>query len=177
MIVLNIFAIVIPIIGKEDLIMAIGERIRYFRNLRGMTMKRLGVLLGYSERTADVRVAQYENGSRAPKKELVEKLAETLDVTPEALNVPDIDTYTGLAHTLFALEDIYGLKIGEIDGEICIRQDRQIGQAYISLYSILRDWNEIRKQYESGEITKEEYDQWRYKYPHSILKEFKYENK
>ena len=29
-----------------------------------------------------------------------------------------------LMHTLFALEDMYGLKIGEIDGELCLRLDK-----------------------------------------------------
>ena len=29
--------------------MAIGERIRFFRTLRGMTQKRLGMLLGFPE--------------------------------------------------------------------------------------------------------------------------------
>ena len=27
----------------------------------------------------------------------------------QALDIPDIDSYIGLMHTLFALEDIYGL--------------------------------------------------------------------
>ena len=82
--------------------MAIGERIRFFRNLRGMTMKYLGQRIGYPERTADVRVAQYESGSRGPKKELIEQLSDIFDVAPEALTVPEIDTYVGLAHTFFA---------------------------------------------------------------------------
>ena len=41
-----------------------------------------------------------------------------LDVSPHALSVPDIDSYVGLMHTLFTLEDNYGLKISEMDGEI-----------------------------------------------------------
>ena len=85
--------------------MAIGERIRFIRNLRGMTQKFLGLQVGFSERTADIRMAQYESGSRTPKADLVELLADALDVSAEALNVPNIDSYTGLMHTLFALED------------------------------------------------------------------------
>ena len=34
--------------------MAIGERIRFIRNLRGMTQKFLGLQVGFSERTADI---------------------------------------------------------------------------------------------------------------------------
>ena len=43
----------------EDNNMAIGERIRFIRNLRGMTQKFLGLQVGFSERTADIRMAQY----------------------------------------------------------------------------------------------------------------------
>ena len=88
--------------------MAIGERIRFFRNLRGMTQKYLGQMVGFPEKTADIRMAQYESGSRSPKAELTENLAGVLGVSPLALSVPDIDSYLGLMHTLFTLEDRYG---------------------------------------------------------------------
>ena len=39
--------------------MAIGERIRFIRNLRGMTQKWLGQAVGFPPKTADVRMAQY----------------------------------------------------------------------------------------------------------------------
>ena len=70
--------------------MAIGERIRFIRNLRGMTQKYLGTLVGFPEKTADVRMAQYEAGTRTPKEDLTKALAAALDVSPLALNVPDI---------------------------------------------------------------------------------------
>ena len=78
--------------------MAIGERIRFFRNLKGMTQKFLGVQVGFSERTADIRMAQYESGSRTPKADLTEELAHVLGVSPLALNVPDIESYLGSYH-------------------------------------------------------------------------------
>lgn len=68
--------------------MAIGERIRYFRNKRGMTQKYLGKAVGFPEKSADVRLAQYESGTRSPKSELTKTLAEVLDVSPLALSVP-----------------------------------------------------------------------------------------
>ena len=99
--------------------MAIGERIRFFRNLRGMTQKYLGTVVGFPEKTADIRMAQYESGTRTPKADLTNKLAEVFGISPDALSVPDIDSYIGLMHTLFTLEDIYGLTIEKRDGEIC----------------------------------------------------------
>ena len=91
--------------------MAIGERIHFFRILRGMTQKYLGTIVGFPERSADVRLAQYETGTRKPKAELTAALAQALDVSPHALDVPDIDSYIGLMHTLFTLEDLYGLTV------------------------------------------------------------------
>ena len=91
--------------------MAIGERIHFFRTMQGMTQKYLGMMLGFPEKSADVRLAQYEMGTRSPKAEITAALAQALDVSPQALTVPDIDSYIGLAHTLFTLEDNYGLTV------------------------------------------------------------------
>ena len=145
--------------------MAIGERIRFFRNLRGMTQKYLGQVVGFPEKTADIRMAQYESGSRTPKAELTENLAGALGVSPLALSVPDIDSYLGLIHTLFALEDIYGLKIDKLDDEVCIRLDKNRGTSYISLFERFTAWQKEAEKYRNGEISKEEYDRWRYTYP------------
>ena len=122
--------------------------------------------VSFSESTADVRLAQYESGSRTPKADLIEKLAEALEVSPRALAVPDIDNYIGLAHTLFTLEDRYGLKVGEIDGEVCLRLDKSKGMTYLNMLDILLAWQEQAAKLEAGEITKADYDQWRYTYPH-----------
>ena len=145
--------------------MAIGERIRFFRNLRGMTQKYLGQVVGFPEKTADIRMAQYESGSRTPKAELTENLADALGVSPLALSVPDIDSYLSLMHTLFALEDIYGMKIDKLDDEVCIRLDKNRGTSYISLLERFTAWQKEAEKYRNGEISKEEYDHWRYTYP------------
>jgi hypothetical protein len=63
------------------------------------------------------------------------------------------------------LEDIYGLKIGEIDGEICLRLDKFDYSTYSSMFDIFHAWQEQAAKLEQGKITKEEYDQWRYKSP------------
>ncbi len=145
--------------------MAIGERIHFIRSLRGMTQKYLGMMVGFSEKTADVRMAQYETGARTPKAELTAELARVLDVSPKALDVPEIDSYVGLMHTLFVLEDIYGLKIGKIDGEICLRLDKSKGTTYLQMFDMFHAWQEESAKLERGEIDREEYDRWRYRYP------------
>ena len=94
-----------------------------FPSPAGMTQKYLGMALGFPEKSADVRLAQYETGSRTPKADLTAALAQVLDVSPHALSVPDIDSYIGLMHTLFTLEDNYGLKITEQDSELALQVD------------------------------------------------------
>lgn len=145
--------------------MAIGERIHFFRNMRGMTQKYLGMLLGFPEKSADVRLAQYETGARTPKADLTESLANALDVSPQALAVPDIDSYIGLMHTLFTLEDRYGLKIDEVDGEVCLKVDVRENKDAARLHEMLCAWRQTAAMLKAGEITQEEYDRWRYRYP------------
>ena len=145
--------------------MAIGERIHFFRNMRGMTQKYLGMLLGFPEKSADVRLAQYETGVRTPKADLTASLANALDVSPQALAVPDIDSYIGLMHTLFTLEDRYGLKIDEADGEVCLKVDVRKNKDAARLHEMLCAWRQAAAMLKAGEITQEEYDRWRYRYP------------
>ena len=145
--------------------MAICERIHYFRILRGFTQKYLWKMLGFSDSQADVRIAQYEKGTRSPKEKYLNALAQILEVSPHALDVPDIDNNIGLMHTLFTLEDTRGLKIGEIDGELCLRLDKNTGMDYVELYDMLYQWFQQEQKLQSGEITKDQYDQWRYTYP------------
>ena len=145
--------------------MAIGERIHFFRILRGMTQKYLGTIVGFPERSADVRLAQYETGTRKPKAELSAALAQALDVSPHALNVPDIDSYIGLMHTLFTLEDLYGLTVSEADGEICLKVNKDKENDAHELLRMLYAWKEQADKLSSKEISKEEYDNWRYHYP------------
>ena len=116
--------------------MAIGERIHFFRTLRGMTQKYLGMAVGFPERSADVRLAQYETGTRTPKADLTAALAHTLDVSPQA------------------------------DGRACLQADIfQGGRQASELNKILIAWREQAAKLEAGEITKEDYDRWRYNYP------------
>lgn len=144
--------------------MAIGERIKRIRTMRGMTLKYLGESVGFPANNADVRMAQYEKGTRTPKADLTKQIADVLGVAPETLDVPDIESYLGIMHTLFALEDTFGLKIDKLDGEVCIRLDKE-SKDFLNMIEMFNAWESKAEQLRSGEITKEEYDDWRYNYP------------
>ena len=93
-----------------------------------------------------------------PKAELTAALAQALDI-------PDIDSQIGLMHTLFALEDIYGLTISETEGEVCLKISKDKGKAAEELLQMLTAWQEQAAKLTTEEISREEYDQWRYNYP------------
>ena len=65
--------------------MAIGERIHFFRIMRGMTQKYLRMAPGFPEKSADVRLAQYETGTRTPKADVTEALHRYLMFLPKPL--------------------------------------------------------------------------------------------
>lgn len=79
--------------------------------------------MNFPDKSADVRPEQYETGVRNPKADLTSALANAPDISPLALSMPDIDSYHGLMNKLFILEDRYGLKIDEADGEVCLKVD------------------------------------------------------
>lgn len=145
--------------------MAIGERIRFIRNLRGMTQKWLGQAVGFPQKTADIRMAQYESGSRTPKADLVKALAGVLEVSPLALQIPDIDSYLGFIHTLFAVEDLYGIRVEKNENEVHIVFDGSKPNVDCSVFQMLTAWAKQAEKYRNGEISKEQYDGWRYTFP------------
>ena len=75
-------------------------------------------------------------------------------------------------HTLFALEDMYGLKVNNIDGQVCITLDTE-NKSYLEMFKMISAWQKEYQRFIDGEITKEEYDQWRYTYPEKDGKGFK----
>lgn len=158
--------------------MSIGERLLFFRKLRNITQKKLGIQVGFTERNAESRMTQYENNRRTPKEELIKAFAHFLDVSPDAISVPDIDSYMGVMFTLFAIEDRFGITHTIDDnGKIYMDITPGIFQPALNktipqdnpelntLYRMIRSYAEQTKKYLSGEITKEEYDEWRYHYP------------
>ena len=122
-------------------------------------------MVGFPEKTADIRMAQYESSSRTPKAELTESLAGALDISPLALSVPDIDSYLGLMHTLFTLEDRYGLTVETGENGVSLRVDPRKGKDAAELSEMLTAWAQQAEKLRNGEINREDYDKWRYNYP------------
>ena len=142
--------------------MTLGSRIRDFRRKAGMTQRELGIAVGFSPLTADVRIAQYENGGRKPKTGILGNLAAVFGISTAALNVPNIENRATLMQTLFALEDRYKLKPIRIYGETFLCVDALNGFEGEGLNDLLDEWQRQLAKLERDEITQAEYDHWRY---------------
>ena len=146
----------------------IGRRINFFRRLHGLTQKELGALLGFSEKSCDVRVAQYESGDRIPKEEMLQKLAAVFKISPQALKVPELGSWGQRMHIFFAMEDMYGARISKIDDEYYLRiEEKNNNEKLVTgvRNAVLQEWLDKAQALEQGKITKEAYDDWRYNYP------------
>jgi|GEM_PF-3178603 len=59
---------------------------------------------------------------------------------------------------------IYSLKADKVDGTLCLTLDRSSSN-YSTMYDMINKWQHEAEKLADGEITKEEYDNWRYTYP------------
>lgn len=142
--------------------MSIGSRIRALRMKKGLTQRQLGVMLGFNESNADVRVAQYESANKVPRKDLLERIANVLNVDVSFLN-PDIRNPIGKMQLLFSLEDDQILQINTAYGipilSFNVTNKTDEGRLF-EIY--FQQWSDMAEKLRRGIITREEYDQWRY---------------
>lgn len=119
--------------------MTIGQRIKRIREFRGLTQKELGQRLGF-KRGCDVRIAQYESGSRVPKRKMLLSLANVLGVDVCVLSPTIAVTREDLLQTILWWEDMKG------GGDI---------------YDCMKAWETMKQKKDAGEISVEEYFQWK----------------
>lgn len=141
-----------------------GDKIHRIRDFRGMTQKQLGMAVGFDEKSADVRIAQYESGTRTPKQALVELLAEALDVNPRFLADDEILGAEGVMMMLFELDEHYPISV-----EDCTDEDgnkrKGIIFGSILLNDFFAEWQRRKKDLADGKISKAEYTEWKLNWP------------
>ena len=96
---------------------------------------------------------------------MVKDISRIFGVAEGALAVPDIDTYQGIMHTLFVLEDLYGLTITKLDDQVCLKMDVNHDNYSRVLAEDLRSWYGVKEKVTSGSMLVSDYDEWRYTYP------------
>lgn len=93
--------------------MSLGTRLKYLRQKNHLTQKELGTALGFSESTADVRIAQYESDTRTPRPELLHRMARVLSVDPIVLSMPVPDTEEEFRAIIFWCRESFGNQLLE----------------------------------------------------------------
>lgn len=127
---------------------SIGDRIRLARTDKFPAMKQgdLGESIGLNAN----RIQQYENGARIPKKELLDKIADVLDVDGEYLSSPSCSSAKALIFFLFDMEGYFDLNLARDaeSGRIYFCFGRNMaGEQESGLNVLLNRWYDERQNY------------------------------
>ena len=176
--------------------MTIGDKIKKIRTFRKMTQKELSEKIGLTDQH---RIVQYEKGVRVPKKDLVDKMAQALDVNPytlydtagrDASEMMELlfwlDEFNPSALHLFLPRKFPGEKCNEVADTSVYYHDNDSWPAhapvcmwfdYGVLNDFLKEWVVRMDELKSGEIARDEYFEWKINWPQTCDGCGKYEPK
>ena len=134
-----------------------GEKLRKLRKLRSYTQKELAIKSGIT----DAAIRNYELGNRTPNKERLRKIAEALNCDTSALL--DYGSSSKIIQILFDYEkDIKLIPMVDENGV-------KLTSTSTGFVCFLLEWNKMRKKHNNGEITDEEFEDWKLSYPTTPL--------
>lgn len=167
--------------------MNIGEKIRRIRSFRGMTQKELGIALGLKG-DPQTRIAQYETGYRVPKRDLILRMAEVLDVCVYALDSENEGSSTVMIEMLFWADvesssiltlatakrndkkynSVMGYEIEYTDNDDWMpREPTMLWFNHVIVNDALREWAIRQQELRDKIITRDEYFEWKLQWPYS----------
>ncbi len=166
--------------------MQINERIKRIREFRNMTQKELGIALGGTEKSAAVRIGQYETGSRVPKKDSAMALSKVLRCNPiNFYSGADLGKAEQIMMNLFWLEETLGgsLYIFQLQ-KYNDKADQRIAHGMFNDYQydgifppvaialnynlindFMREWAIRFQELTDKQITVDEYFEWKINWP------------
>ena len=136
--------------------MADGSRIRELRTRRGLLQRELAEMAGVTESA----VRNYELGLRTPRPQHLEALARALGVAPAALADYGVETARDAIEVLFRLEESFGARPEADASGARVAVDPAAPGAQ-TLDAAVRAWAAMRARRDSGEISEEEYLDWK----------------
>ncbi len=144
--------------------MSLGERIKYVRQLRGITQLELAEKVGFSaDENGRIRISQYENGSRIPRKETLKKISEALGVKSHYLSLED---HTAALDFAFELLDWDRATDITIKKEVVKDEDHYLIDLNTTFFNdFLEEWMNKKADLKHGKISKEDYIEWTINYP------------
>ena len=166
--------------------MTVGEKIKKIRTFRGMTQKELGLAVGFEEKGADNRIAQYETNYRVPKRELLDKIAQALRVESQNFYTLRPGCAEDFMRTFFWLDEdspgsIRLFQLVRNPGKCNASDDKSVryydnddwpAHAPVGIWidyglvnDFMREWCLRKEQLKNGEISEDEYFEWKINWP------------
>ena len=166
--------------------MTIGNKIKLIRNFRGLTQKELGIKIGFDEKSADNRIAQYETNYRVPKKDLLKKIAKVLNVNPNNFLGAVSGSAEDIMLTFFWMDEenrgminLFPLiknqkKPGTLSDTAVHYNDSDAWPAHspIGMYldygivdNYIKKWSTKKEELKNGKITNNDYLEWKLNWP------------
>ena len=132
-----------------------GQKLKKLRLLRDLTQKELAIKAGLT----DAAIRNYELGNRSPTKEQMQKIAQALDCDISALTDHEPNSIHEFIHIIFDYEKEMKLR-PLIDGTTSALLSHDT-----NFNDFLVEWDEMRKKHYNGEITDEEFEDWKLSFP------------
>ncbi|MFV0363242.1 MAG: helix-turn-helix domain-containing protein [Suipraeoptans sp.] len=155
--------------------MTVGDKIRYIRNLKKMTQKKLGIDSGFSSATADVRIRQYESNKMIPKADKLADIARALDVDISALSDINITSRKEVMQILFEFEKMLGISLKKENNTFSLvfdnleKIDREIFFYLDSWYEAMQK-NKLKTKNSDDYESHLEYLIWKSRFPFDLQK-------
>ena len=144
----------------------LGQKIRFYRQIAGMTQKELGSACGVNEST----IRNYELGNRYPDSDTIFEISNALEISPYVLATPDPISAASSLQYLFSMEKTLDLTPTTIDGKVYLEVSSDIGvnDATVAPLSNLKrmfsHWATMYEKFINEEIDEETYLLWQAKY-------------
>ena len=122
--------------------MEIGEKIRLYRELRGLTQDQLGELSGIYSAT----IRKYELGIRKPKQDQLIKISNGLAINVSVFYDFDVETVGDVAALLFLLDENSTVELTGERGEDCTYRSGEVSLRFddFRLNRLLCEWADLK---------------------------------
>lgn len=144
----------------------LGQKIRFYRQIAGMTQKELGTACDVNEST----IRNYELGNRYPDSDTIFEISNALEISPYVLATPDPISAASSLQYLFSMEKTLDLTPTTIDGKVYLEvsSDIDVNDATVAPLSNLKrmfsHWATMYEKFINEEIDEETYLLWQAKY-------------
>lgn len=140
----------------------LGQKIRFYRQIAGMTQKKLGTACGLNEST----IRNYELGNRYPDSDTIFDISYALEISPYTLAAPDPVSAESSLQYLFNMEKTLDLTPTIIDGKVYLEvsSDMDVDDTTANLKRMLTYWAVMYEKFINEEIDEEAYLLWQAKY-------------